>query len=53
VVIRPTHAGARALARVPAADRHTLAALTAPDAFPVGRTGTLREGGDGVLDWRL
>lgn len=45
--------GARTLARVPAADAGTLAALTDPDAFAIGRTGTLNTGGDGVLDWRL
>ncbi|CAN5234365.1 acetyl-CoA acetyltransferase [soil metagenome] len=45
--------GARALARVPADDGDTLAALTDPDAFPIGRTGGLRDGDDGVLDWRL
>ena len=45
--------GSRALARVPADDADTLAALTDPDAFPIGRTGTLQTGGDGVLDWRL
>lgn len=45
--------GARALARVPAADAETLAALTDPDAFAIGRTGALNTGGDGVLDWRL
>ena len=45
--------GARALARVPAADAGTLAALTNPDAFAIGRTGALNTGGDGVLDWRL
>ncbi|CAN7527658.1 acetyl-CoA acetyltransferase [Caulobacter sp. LjRoot300] len=53
VAIVRTTDGARALARVPAADAETLAALTDPDAFAVGRTGTLRAGGDEVLDWRL
>ncbi|MFZ0269618.1 acetyl-CoA acetyltransferase [Caulobacter sp.] len=53
VAIVRTADGARALARVPAADADTLAALTNPDAFPIGRTGTLHAGGDGVLDWRL
>jgi acetyl-CoA C-acetyltransferase len=45
--------GARALARVPAADGDTLAALTDPVAFPIGLAGTLRTSGDGLLDWRL
>jgi acetyl-CoA C-acetyltransferase len=53
VAIVRTTDGARALARVPADDVDTLAALTDPDAFAIGRTGTLRAGGDGVLDWRL
>ena len=52
VVIVRTADGARALARVPAGDADTLAALTDPDAFPIGETGTLRASG-GVLDWRL
>lgn len=51
-IVRPKD-GSRALARVPASDAHTLAALTNPGAFAIGRTGTLRDGGDGVLDWRL
>ena len=53
VAIVRTADGARALARVPADDADTLAALTDPDAFPIGRTGTLQTGSDGVLDWRL
>ncbi|KRA71637.1 acetyl-CoA acetyltransferase [Caulobacter sp. Root656] len=53
VAIVRTLDGARALARVPAADTDTLAALTDPDAFAIGRAGLLRPGDDGVLDWRL
>jgi acetyl-CoA C-acetyltransferase len=53
VAIVRTADGARALARVPAADVDTLAALTDPEAFPIGRTGLLRAGDDGTLDWRL
>lgn len=53
VAIVQTAEGARALARVPAADTNTLAALTDLDAFAIGRTGLLRPGDDGVLDWRL
>ena len=45
--------GSRALARVPADDLDTLAALTDPDAFAIGRTGALHTGADGTLDWRL
>lgn len=51
-IVRTTD-GARALAQVPTADAETLAALTDPDTFAIGRTGTLRAGGDEVLDWRL
>lgn len=53
VVIVRAQDGARALARVPAADIDTLAALTNPEAFAIGETGNLRDGGDGVLNWRL
>ncbi|MBO9708999.1 MAG: acetyl-CoA acetyltransferase [Caulobacter sp.] len=53
VAIVRTTDGARALARVPASDMETLAALTASDAFAIGRTGALRDGGDGATDWRL
>ncbi len=53
VAIVRTADGARALARVPAADGDTLAALTDPDAFAIGRSGTLATGGDEVVDWRL
>jgi acetyl-CoA C-acetyltransferase len=53
VAIVRTTDGTRTLARAPAADAATLAALTDPDAFAIGRTGLLRPGGDGVLDWRL
>jgi acetyl-CoA C-acetyltransferase len=53
VAIVRTGDGARALARVPAADTQTLAALIDPDAFAIGRTGTLRADADGILDWRL
>ncbi len=43
--------GTRTLARVPAEDENTLAVLTATDATPIGRRGTLRAG-DGVLLWQ-
>jgi acetyl-CoA C-acetyltransferase len=45
--------GARTLARVPAAGSDTLAALTDPDAFAIGRTGRLHSSNDGILDWLL
>ncbi|MCF4123932.1 acetyl-CoA acetyltransferase [Methylobacterium sp. SyP6R] len=41
----------RLLARVPAADRATLAALTDLDRSPVGLDGTLRTARDGLLEW--
>lgn len=53
VVIVRTANGTRALARVPADDSATLAALTDPDAFAIGGSGTLAAGDDGVVDWRL
>ena len=53
VAIVRTTDGARALTRVPAADSDTLAALTDPGAFAIGRSGILNTAGDGVLDWRL
>ena len=45
--------GSRALARVPADDVDTLAALTDPEAFAIGRAGSLRAGAHSVLDWQL
>ena len=53
VAIVRTQDGSRALARAPADDADTLAALTDPDAFPIGRSGALRAADDEVLDWRL
>ncbi|MBO9560086.1 MAG: acetyl-CoA acetyltransferase, partial [Caulobacter sp.] len=53
VAIVRTTDGARSLARIPAADADTLAALTDSDAFAIGRTGILSAGEDGVVDWRL
>ncbi|WP_165188538.1 acetyl-CoA acetyltransferase [Caulobacter soli] len=53
VAIVRTSDGSRALARVPADDADTVAALTDPEAFAIGRVGPLRAGADGVLDWRL
>ncbi|MGY2049666.1 acetyl-CoA acetyltransferase [Methylobacterium sp. JK268] len=49
VVLR--QGGARLLARVPPADRDTLAVLTALDRSPVGRAGTLRTAPDGLAEW--
>ncbi|MET7247389.1 acetyl-CoA acetyltransferase [Methylobacterium sp. EM32] len=49
VVLR--QGGSRLLARVPAADRATLALLTDLECSPVGREGTLRMAPDGLLEW--
>jgi acetyl-CoA C-acetyltransferase len=49
VVLR--QGGSRLLARVPAADRDTLALLTDLDRSPVGCDGTLRTAPDGLLEW--
>ncbi len=53
VAIVRTPDGARTLARVPADDADTLAALTDPGEFPIGRSGTLAAGVDGAPNWRL
>jgi len=43
--------GSRTLARVPAEDRDGIALLTSLDRTPVGATGDLRSGADGVAVW--
>jgi acetyl-CoA C-acetyltransferase len=48
-----TKDNARALARVPAADRATLAHLMNMDRTPVGSSGNIATAGDGVLEWRV
>jgi hypothetical protein len=52
VVILRTAAGARTLARVPAADSDTLRRLTDLDRAPIGIDGTLTSSADGISDWR-
>lgn len=52
VVMLRTAANARALARVPAHDRSTLAHLLDMDRTPVGSTGNIVTADDGVLEWR-
>jgi acetyl-CoA C-acetyltransferase len=52
VVVLRTEDGARALARVPAQDAATLAALTNMDRSPVGSRGAITTAADGVLEWR-
>ncbi|HEY3792904.1 MAG TPA: acetyl-CoA acetyltransferase [Bradyrhizobium sp.] len=53
VVMMRTKDNARALARVPAADRATLAHLMNMDRTPVGSSGTVTTADDGVLEWRV
>jgi acetyl-CoA C-acetyltransferase len=52
VVMLRTSANARALARVPAGDRQTLAHLLNMDRTPVGSNGDIVKADDGVLEWR-
>jgi acetyl-CoA C-acetyltransferase len=53
VVMLRTSDGARALARVPANDRQTLAHLLNMDRTPVGSSGDIVSTDDGVLEWRV
>jgi acetyl-CoA C-acetyltransferase len=53
VVMLRTSDNARALARVPADDRQTLAYLLNLERTPVGSTGTITTADDGVLEWRV
>jgi acetyl-CoA C-acetyltransferase len=53
VVMLKTSANARALARVPANDRQTLAHLLDMDRTPVGSVGDIVTAADGVLEWRV
>jgi acetyl-CoA C-acetyltransferase len=53
VVMMRTETNARALARVPAADRATLAHLMNMDRTPVGSTGNIATAEDGVMEWRV
>jgi acetyl-CoA C-acetyltransferase len=52
VVMLRTSDKARALARVPAHDRQTLAHLLNMDRSPVGSSGTIARADDGILEWR-
>jgi acetyl-CoA C-acetyltransferase len=53
VVMMRTPDNGRALARIPAADRATLAHLLDMDRTPVGSTGDVVTAEDGVLEWRV
>jgi len=53
VVMLRTAENARALARVPAQDRATLAHLLNMDRTPVGTSGDIVSANDDVLEWRL
>jgi acetyl-CoA C-acetyltransferase len=52
VVMLRTSSDARALARVPASDRQTLAQLLNMDRTPVGSSGDIVRADDGILEWR-
>jgi len=53
VVMLRTSDNARALARVPARDRQTLAHLLNMDRTPVGSMGEIVTAEDGILEWRV
>jgi acetyl-CoA C-acetyltransferase len=53
VAMLRTRDNARALARIPADDRATLAHLLDMDRTPVGSTGNIVTAEDGVLEWRV
>jgi acetyl-CoA C-acetyltransferase len=53
VVMLRTQGNARALARVPAQDKATLAHLLNMDRTPVGSLGDIVSVDDGVLEWRV
>ena len=53
VVMLRTRANSRALARIPAHDRKTLAHLLDMDCSPVGSVGEIVRADDGILEWRL
>ena len=53
VVMLRTPQDARALARVPAQDRATLAHLMDMERTPVGSTGDIVTADDGMLEWRV
>lgn len=52
VVMLRTESGARTLARVPARDKMTLAALMSMDRTPVGLRGDITMAADGVPEWQ-
>jgi acetyl-CoA C-acetyltransferase len=47
-----TSENSRALARVPAHDRATLAHLLDMERSPVGSSGAISRADDGILEWR-
>ncbi|HEX5008380.1 MAG TPA: acetyl-CoA acetyltransferase [Hyphomonadaceae bacterium] len=52
VVIARMGSGARTLARIPAAHAEDLALLMSPDHYPIGFTGRISTGADGIPEWR-
>lgn len=53
IVILRTPDDRRTMARVPAADKQSLARLTDKLRSPIGVNGTVTTGDDGLLEWRL
>ncbi len=53
VVMLRTAQGERTLTRVRAQDERTLAHLMSMERSPVGSTGEIAAGGDGILEWRV
>jgi len=53
VVMLRTDAGERTLCRVPADDIETLAVLTNPSVYPIGRRGLIARAEDGLTSWRF
>ena len=52
VIARAEGSGARLMARVPPEDAESLGLLLDEERSPVGAAGTVRVGGDGMLEWR-
>lgn len=53
VVVLRVPDGGRTVAAVAADDTTTLAAITDPDRFPIGRTGTIVAGTDDRMEWQI
>lgn len=53
IVILRTSEDRRTMARIPATETRTIARLTDPLRSPIGESGTVTTGGDGLLEWSL